>query len=92
VINIFKAYKQEAGIVDKPVPAKKSIDEHVQVVPTAAGADATADADARNSGKYASRDEFLKAKDLYIKGRMLEADFNKVANRFQNAIRDKKVS
>ena len=91
VIAIFEAYKREAGIVDKAIPTKKDINSQVQVVPTATGADGADESEGRLNAKYATRDEFSKAKDLFIRGRMSESDYNKVANRFQAAIRDKRV-
>lgn len=91
VSAIFNAYKKEAGIVTKPAPIKKDINAQVQVVPSTTGTEGDGESEERDRAKYASKEDFAKAKDLYIKGRLSEADFNKVANRFQAAIRDKKV-
>jgi hypothetical protein len=91
VINIFTAYKKEAGIKDKPTPVKKDIGAQVQVVPSTTGSEGDQEVEAREAAKYATREEFSEAKNKFIKGRLSEADFNKVAARFQAAIRDKKV-
>lgn len=91
VIAIFNAYKRDSGIVDKPTPVKKDIKDQVSVVPSTSGPEGDSELEARERKKYATREEFQEAKNRFIKGRLTEAEFNKVANRFQAAIRDKKV-
>jgi hypothetical protein len=91
VTSIFNAYKREAGIVSRPAPVKKDLKTQVSVVTNLAGGESDPEGEDRDRAKYATKEEFSKAKDLFIKGRLREVEFNKVSNRFQAAIRDKKV-
>jgi len=90
VLAVFNRYLQESGVtpaqnISNKAPARDK-KAHL-LVPDATGAigDETGNA-ALDKTKYATRDEFNRAKKLFTTQKITEAEFDKVSNRFQAAI------
>ena len=83
VIALFNGYKQSQGqsITPEATPTKEGLES--QVVPETTG---SGDGETTPKQKYSTKEEFLAAQTHFTRGRITEADFDKIANSYQAGI------
>jgi len=82
VIAIFKAFAMEN--IDPSAPAEQPGLES-QIVPDTTG-DATGGPGGKPPVQFKTVEDFTKAQDDFVKGRITEADFDKIANSYQQGL------
>jgi hypothetical protein len=84
VIALFSAFHGPAPVTtlapEAPAPGLAA-----QVVPENTG-NAGDNPAGQPKVEYATKDDFLKAKDDFVKGRIMEADFDKISNSYQTGL------
>ena len=88
VIALFSNFSGPAPVVDpnaSAIPGAQVPGLAAQVVPEITG-NSGDDPAGQPKVEYSTKDDFLKAKDDFVKGRITEVDFDKVSNSYQTGL------